>query len=238
MSSSQTTETKTRSNAKKQERKHEEKKDEDEKVEKTGDTSSVIAHLVTLGQGVLADKLDREQGHLLTDPAIFSHHAKQYETEFYQDMRSLGVRDADAITRVSEYITPIIDYVKRIMDRGMAYQANGSVYFDTRAFVASGHHYGKLAPWCVGSGVSGENNGGGDSGSCSGSGSEDGGNSGGGGGGIGSGDEQGSASRSKEKKHLHDFVLWKKSKTGEPSWESPWGPGRPGWHIECSAMAT
>ena len=35
-----------------------------------------------------------------------------------------------------------------------------------------------------------------------------------------------------------DFVLWKSSKPGEPSWDSPWGPGRPGWHIECSAMST
>ena len=35
---------------------------------------------------------------------------------------------------------------------------------------------------------------------------------------------------------LQHFVLWKASKTGEPSWESPWGAGRPGWHIECSAM--
>ena len=35
-----------------------------------------------------------------------------------------------------------------------------------------------------------------------------------------------------------DFVLWKSAKTGEPSWDSPWGPGRPGWHIECSAMST
>ena len=34
-----------------------------------------------------------------------------------------------------------------------------------------------------------------------------------------------------------DFVLWKAAKPGEPSWESPWGPGRPGWHIECSAMS-
>jgi len=34
-----------------------------------------------------------------------------------------------------------------------------------------------------------------------------------------------------------DFVLWKQAKPGEPSWDSPWGPGRPGWHIECSAMA-
>lgn len=40
-----------------------------------------------------------------------------------------------------------------------------------------------------------------------------------------------------EKEDPMDFVLWKASKPGEPSWESPWGPGRPGWHIECSAMS-
>src|ERR671915_2655935 len=40
------------------------------------------------------------------------------------------------------------------------------------------------------------------------------------------------------KKSPLDFALWKSSKSGEPSWESPWGPGRPGWHIECSAMST
>ncbi|MBW1635939.1 MAG: cysteine--tRNA ligase [Deltaproteobacteria bacterium] len=40
-----------------------------------------------------------------------------------------------------------------------------------------------------------------------------------------------------QKKNPMDFVLWKGSKPGEPTWESPWGPGRPGWHIECSAMS-
>ncbi len=40
------------------------------------------------------------------------------------------------------------------------------------------------------------------------------------------------------KKHPHDFVLWKLSADNEPGWESPWGRGRPGWHIECSAMST
>ncbi|MCH8974914.1 MAG: class I tRNA ligase family protein, partial [Chloroflexi bacterium] len=40
-----------------------------------------------------------------------------------------------------------------------------------------------------------------------------------------------------EKEHPMDFALWKAAKPGEPSWDSPWGPGRPGWHIECSAMA-
>jgi len=39
------------------------------------------------------------------------------------------------------------------------------------------------------------------------------------------------------KRHPMDFALWKSSKAGEPSWDSPWGPGRPGWHIECSAMS-
>jgi cysteinyl-tRNA synthetase len=39
-----------------------------------------------------------------------------------------------------------------------------------------------------------------------------------------------------ERESISDFVLWKATKPGEPSWESPWGPGRPGWHIECSAM--
>jgi cysteinyl-tRNA synthetase len=40
-----------------------------------------------------------------------------------------------------------------------------------------------------------------------------------------------------QKKNPMDFVLWKGSKPGEPTWDSPWGPGRPGWHIECSAMS-
>ncbi len=40
-----------------------------------------------------------------------------------------------------------------------------------------------------------------------------------------------------QKRHVTDFALWKKSKPGEPSWQSPWGDGRPGWHIECSCMA-
>ncbi|MBX3027420.1 cysteine--tRNA ligase [bacterium] len=41
-----------------------------------------------------------------------------------------------------------------------------------------------------------------------------------------------------QKRHPMDFALWKASKPGEPFWDSPWGPGRPGWHIECSAMAS
>ena len=45
------------------------------------------------------------------------------------------------------------------------------------------------------------------------------------------------SSRGEKKRDPLDFALWKAAKPGEPSWPSPWGPGRPGWHIECSAMA-
>ena len=53
--------------------------------------------------------------------------------------------------------------------------------------------------------------------------------------------QQGASGRTNDvngerKQHPFDFALWKKAKDGEPSWDSPWGPGRPGWHIECSAM--
>jgi cysteinyl-tRNA synthetase len=50
-------------------------------------------------------------------------------------------------------------------------------------------------------------------------------------------DELNSPDRVPGKKHPADFALWKAAKPGEPSWESPWGSGRPGWHIECSAMS-
>lgn len=47
-----------------------------------------------------------------------------------------------------------------------------------------------------------------------------------------------SASSVNEKRSPNDFALWKQSKKGEPWWDSPWGKGRPGWHIECSVMAS
>ncbi len=50
--------------------------------------------------------------------------------------------------------------------------------------------------------------------------------------------ERGNTPNDPNKRDPLDFVLWQASAPGEPSWESPWGPGRPGWHIECSAMAS
>jgi hypothetical protein len=170
-----------------------------------GDAKAAIAKLLASpGKGALAELLDKEKGHTVTDHSIFKSHASYYEKEFLEDMRALGVRDADAITRVTEYVQHIVKYVEKIVENGFAYEAQGSVYFDTAAFVKKGYHYAKLNPWCVGNinlTQSGE--------------------------GSLSTDAQG-------KRNGMDFALWKTSKRGEPEWPSPWGQGRPGWHIEVS----
>ena len=136
--------------------------------------------------------------------------ARRFEREFVEDMDSLGVLRPDVLTRVSEYVPNIVDFISAIVAKGMAYEAGGSVYFDVRAFGASGcHKYGKLhaaAESDVALAMEGE-------------------------GALG-------CAEAADKRSLSDFVLWKRSKGGEPSWPSPWGPGRPGWHIECSAMCS
>ena len=64
-------------------------------------------------------------------------------------MRTLGVREPDVLTRVSEFVPAIVDYIAGIMRRGLAYAAGGSVYFDVRAFRDAGFRYGQLCPHCV-----------------------------------------------------------------------------------------
>lgn len=163
--------------------------------------------LISDGVGdVLASYLDAKEGSTVTDLAIYRAHAAKYEKEFLEDMQNLGVKPPMVLTRVTEYIDIIKDYVQKIIDQGLAYVAKGSVYFNTRAFQEAGHIYGKLNPWAVGSSELAS--------------------------------ESESNFDSREKQNNCDFALWKASKIGEPFWESPWGQGRPGWHIECSAMAS
>ena len=143
----------------------------------------------------------------------FRELASKYEAEFFEDMAKLGVAPPDMITRVSEYMPEIIDYIKTLEDKGIAYSSNGSVYFDTANYQACGHVYGKLVPEQIGNSellAEGE----------------------------------GALTADDVKKSPCDFALWKKTKEQEaesdivePSWESPWGNGRPGWHIECSVMS-
>lgn len=142
----------------------------------------------------------------------FEELAREFEDEFLEDMDSLHVKRPDFVTRVSDFIPEVIEYIETIMENGFGYESEGSVYFDTRAFVDAGHNYGKLEPWSVGDeSLIAEGEGALTGIDC--------------------------AIRS-QKKSSGDFVLWKKSKENEPTWESPWGLGRPGWHIECSAMAS
>ena len=92
----------------------------------------------------------------------------------------------------------IIEMIKTLIEKGHAYEVNGSVFYDTKSFP----DYGKL---------SGKNI-----------------------------DDLEAGARIEvdtTKKSPMDFVLWKPKKPGEPAWQSPWGEGRPGWHIECSVMA-
>ncbi|XP_036903675.1 cysteine--tRNA ligase, cytoplasmic [Sturnira hondurensis] len=175
------------------------------------DVDSRAQVLLEEARDVLSDWLDSTCGSEVTDNSIFSELPRFWEDEFHRDMKALNVLPPDALTRVSEYVPEIVSFVQRIVDNGYGYVSNGSVYFDTVKFSSSeGHSYGKLVPEAVGDQKALHE---------------------------GEGDLSVSADRLSEKHSPNDFALWKASKPGEPSWPCPWGKGRPGWHIECSAMA-
>ena len=124
--------------------------------------------------------------------------AEKYTDEYLKDMRELGVDRPDVEPKATEHIPEIIDTVKKLVDRGYAYEAGGDVFFSVRKFEG----YGKLSGKSIDDMMSGAR-----------------------------------VEVNELKRDPLDFVLWKASKEGEPAWDSPWGPGRPGWHIECSAMS-
>ena len=143
------------------------------------------------------------------DHAVFTKLTKEYEDRFFKDMQDLNVLDPDELVRVTEYGKEIADFVKKIVDNKFAYKSDdGSVYFDIKGFEAAGYPYARLKPESRGDQEL-------------------------------QADGEGALSLTAAgKKSEADFALWKASKAGEPSWASEWGPGRPGWHIECSAMAS
>jgi len=138
--------------------------------------------------------------------------SRKFESEFLEDMALLGVSPPDILTRVSEFIPKIVEFIQRIIEQEAAYESNGSVYFSVENFKAMpGKNYCKLSPENVNNSEA-----------------------------LAEGEGGLTASKQEfvsDKRSPRDFALWKKSKPDEPSWDSPWGPGRPGWHIECSAMA-
>lgn len=124
--------------------------------------------------------------------------AERYIAEYYTDARGLGILEATVHPRATGHIKEIIQTIKKLIDKGFAYESAGDVYFHTNQFEG----YGKLSHQPL--------------------------------------EELEAGARvdpSEIKQNPMDFALWKAAKPGEPSWKSPWGEGRPGWHIECSAMA-
>ena len=124
--------------------------------------------------------------------------ARDMADRFRTGYRMLNVMDPDVEPAATGHIPEMLEMVSRLIDRGLAYQGGGDVYFRVRALDG----YGKLSGRNVDELRSGER--------------------------IDPGEG---------KEDLLDFALWKAAKPGEPAWPSPWGPGRPGWHIECSAMS-
>lgn len=99
----------------------------------------------------LTRPLELQYKSTVTDPAISRSLASYWEERFFHDMHRLRVRDPDTLTRVTEYVPEIAAFVERIIANGFAYEAEGSVYFDTQTFdAAEGHDYAKLEPWSKG----------------------------------------------------------------------------------------
>lgn len=123
--------------------------------------------------------------------------------QFLNDMRNLNAVDFDHYVAATGHITEIVSNVETLVDKGLAYVADGSVYFS----VAKDPEFGKLSHLEPGEMLPIAN-------------------------------ERGNNPDDPNKQDPLDFVLWQAAQPGEPTWSSPWGEGRPGWHIECSAMAT
>lgn len=125
--------------------------------------------------------------------------ADRYILEFYEDMDALNVKRATIEPKATEHIEQMIGVVQQLIDKDLAYVADGDVFFSVSKFDGYGKLSGrKLEDMEAGARVDVD----------------------------------------ARKENPFDFVLWKAAKPGEPSWDSPWGKGRPGWHIECTAMSS
>lgn len=118
---------------------------------------------------------------------------------YIEDMHKLNVLDPDFRPRATEYIDDMIELVKRLIENGHAYEAEGHVLFS----VDSMPGYGSLSGRSMKEMLAGAR-----------------------------------VEVAEYKKNAADFILWKPSDADQPGWNSPWGYGRPGWHLECSAMSS
>ena len=125
----------------------------------------------------------------------------KYIRECEKDMEGLNIGTEMQHPLATQVIPEMIDMINTLIEKGYAYESNGTVYYRVRKFKV----YGKL---------SGKN-------------IDD----------LEAGHREIKVAGEENKEDQLDFVLWKPKKEGEPAWDSPWGQGRPGWHIECSVMA-
>ena len=135
-----------------------------------------------------------------------SEFTREYEDAFFNDLKVLGCLMPDDQPHATKFIGPIIELIKKLVRRGIAYRTNdGSVYFSIENYRKVGNCYGQLLNLNLDEMRPGERV---------------------------SSDEY-------EKESIADFALWKSrtKEDGKIFWNSPWGEGRPGWHIECSAMS-
>ncbi len=123
--------------------------------------------------------------------------------KYRQDMRDLNALDPDHYVKATDHTPEMIELISALLDKGLAYISDGSVYFS----VARDPGFGKLSKIPRSEMLPIAN-------------------------------ERGNNPDDPQKKDPLDFVLWQAAQPGEPTWPSPWSDGRPGWHIECSAMAT
>jgi len=124
--------------------------------------------------------------------------AARFVGEFRKDASALRLLEPDVAPKVSDHVPDIVQLISRLVERGVAYESRGDVYFSVRQYP----DYAKLSKRNLDDLRAGER-----------------------------------VEPGEQKREPLDFALWKAAKPGEPSWDSPWGKGRPGWHIECSAMS-
>ncbi|MEL6105476.1 MAG: cysteine--tRNA ligase [Planctomycetota bacterium] len=123
--------------------------------------------------------------------------ATEMTADYLANLRELGVNQIDYMPRATDYMSHIIAFIQRLVEKDIAYAVDGDVFFD----VMKDAQYGQLSNRSVD-------------------------------------DQQGEGGEAAAKKRsAGDFALWKSAKPSEIAWDSPWGRGRPGWHIECSAMS-